>query len=245
MNLVVASSRGGGLQPLLPKGTFVSVNPGAGFKVLCERALELLPSPRSQQGMTHVYIVGGACDVTERKQSHRYKEYVLYDSAESVIERMKQDILSCHSKISSHGVLVIFATIPKFNLETYNNSLLQRNKTTALYHTEHYQEMQDRINNVLNEINNFICETNRKHRVSIPFLHTTIMKRRGNKKRAYYIYLWHLLYDGLHATDELKTLWAASLKAAIKKNRALDDSDEDSHSPKRSWRQEKRPKLRL
>ena len=150
--------------------------------------------------------------------------------------------MACQSKIMAHGALPIFATIPKFHLETYNNTMLKHCKTSIHLHRDFYPEMQERLNITIDKINEFICQINRRQRVSIPFLHTTIMKRRGRKKTSYYIYHWHLLDDGLHPSDQLKEQWANSISAAIRKNRTKDDSDSDPHSPKRSWLREKRPK---
>ena len=172
-----------------------------------------------------------------------YKEVIFSKNPDSVIDDIKNEIAFCRTKILQRGALPIFATIPKLNLELYNKFLVDDNRTSDLRYTHKYPEMQSQIDLVIDRVNVFICETNRKLEVSIPFLHTTIMKRRGSKGKAYYKYLWDLMYDGLHAGNDLKKLWGESLTVAIQKNRAKDYDSDENKSPKRSWRQEKRPRL--
>ena len=242
MDFVVASSRGGGLKPHLPRGTTVDVNPGAELHKLKDRAVKLI-SPPNRPYKPHVYFIGGVPDISElvksESRSFRYREVIYVEKCEDTIERVKKNIMICQSSVVRNGAVPIFCTIPKYNLALYNNSLLQNQKTTCLLHSEHYQDMQERMDSTIDSVNDFIIRTNARNNVHTPCLHTSIKRRRGRAGHGYYVYLWHLLKDGLHAGDYLLTEWAKALKAAIRKNRS-DDSDEENRSPKRSWRSEKR-----
>ena len=254
INIIAADSRGGGLEILLPEGikqkTIVSVTSGKGYQVICDEALALLPPPHlSLKSIYHVYFCCGINDVTDLLVSKevKYKECVMLFSAETIFEKVSILINDCRQAIIKRGAVPIFATIPKMNLADYNNHLLYKAKfykrTKFVVHSEFYPDMQTRLNQAIDKINNYICETNRKLEVSIPFLHTTIMKRCGSKKtKVYYKYLWDLLHDGLHAGDELNGKWAETLCIAIGKNRSRGDVAE-CLSPKRSWLQEKRQRL--
>ena len=149
----------------------------------------------------------------------------------------------CQSLILKRKALPVFSTIPKFNLTKYNNSLLTEGKTSDLRFSNQYEKMQDAINTVVDSINDYILQLNIKTRVSTPFLHHTVMERRGRKGNRYYIYKWELYYDGLHASNELKDEWAKVISKAITLNERLEDSDEEG-SPKRSWKiSSKRPRM--
>ena len=246
MDIVVASSRGRGLEGLLPSGTTLRWESSAGYQVLRNKALALLPPPNSQKERPHVYFLCGVCDITEKigKKRDQYAECLFTKDSAHVIENIKNEIALCRSSVIRRGGLPIFATIPRLNLCIYNNSLLSKKYTKHLLHSDKYPEMQTQINEIIDKINIYICETNRNLEVSIPFLHTTIMKRSGKKGRTHYRYLWNLFEDGLHAGIELNKLWAESLTIAMGKNREKEQiNDDEMRSPKRSWRQEKRPKL--
>ena len=106
---------------------------------------------------------------------------------------------------------------------------------SILRFSNQYEKMQDDINTVVDSVNQYILQLNIKTRVSTPFLHHTVMERRGRKGNRYYIYRWELYYDGLHASNELKDEWAKVISKAITLNERLEDSDKEG-SPKRSWK---------
>ena len=245
MNILVASSRGGGLAHHLPKSTIVEVMPGKTLNKLTERAISRLPPPHRLRETAHVYFLGGIPDISEKVESstplYHYRGIIYVEDCENTISRVQDEIRSCQSAILQQGAIPIFCTISKYNLETYNNSLLENNRTSFLYHSDHYSDMQTRLDHTIDKINDFIIRTNISNNMRTPCLHSAIMKRRGRAKHGYYIYAWHMLKDGLHATKELKELWANSIKVAFDKNRE-NDSDEENRSPKRSWRREKRLK---
>ena len=242
MNIVVASSRGFGLKELLPSGTVVDVNPGGTLQDLRERAKELVPHKVPHKA--HVYYLGGVPDLTVKanrpKNVHsRYREYIFSGEVEPVVKRYKAELIQCQKSTLKDGAIPIFVTIPKYNIKINNNSLLQKGKTNILLHTHRYDDMQTLLESAIEEINTFIFSINRNINVSTPFIHTSIMKRRGRAGHGYHIYCWDLFTDGLHPKESLCKKWATSFEVAFKKNRANDEEDE-TLSPKRSWRRERR-----
>ena len=249
MNIVVSSSRRGGLKDLLPRGTLVDVNPGGKFKLLKHKAASLLPPPYRLHHKPHVYVLGGVPDITEKVKSkspssYHYTEIIFAHESETVIEKVKTEIKSCQSHILKKGAVPVFCTISKFNLNIYNNSLLEDRKTSILLHSEFYDDMQTRIDIGVDAINDYIIKLNSAINMKTPCLHTSLKKRRGSSGHGYYVYDWGLYKDGLHANDRIRSDWAKSLKVAFCKNREFDDSDEENRSPKRSWRGEKRQRTK-
>ena len=247
MNILVSSSRGGGLKALLPRGTVVDVNPGGTYNDLKERVDVLLPPPHRLRQTPHVYVLGGVPDITELVKSksarrYHYRESIFVYESDFTIERVRNEIRLCRSHILRKGATPIFCTIPKFHLAMYNNSLVDKNMTSFLLHSEHYADMQSRIDKVIDNLNDFIIQLNLQINMRTPCIHTSIRKRRGRSGHGYYIYVWSLYKDGLHANDQLKNDWAKALKVAFDKNRESEDSDGENHSPKRGWRREKRPR---
>ena len=246
MNIIVSSSRGGGLKEYLPSGTIVDVNPGGKLKVLKHKAVSLLPPPHRLNRKPHVYILGGVPDITELAKSSSpdfwYRESIFVHDSAPTIDKVKAEIMSCQAHIIKQGAVPIFCTIAKFNLNIYNNSLLKDGKTSILYHSDHYDDMQIRIDEVIDSVNDFIIKINRDIHMKTPCVHTCIKERRGSSGHGYYTYNWGLFKDGLHARPRLYQNWAKSLKVAFRKNRENEDSEEENRSPKRSWRREKRHK---
>ena len=130
------------------------------------------------------------------------------------------------------------------NIRIYNNSLLKKRKTLSLLHSDHYTDMQIRLNKTIDLLNSFIIQCNIDSRVCTPCLNTTVKKRRGTGK-GYYVYLWHLYTDGLHANDALKVTWAECFIQAFEKNHTPVESSDEEKSPKRSWLRAKRQKNSL
>ena len=107
-----------------------------------------------------------------------------------------------------------------------------------------FSEHLSTMTSFFDSINTFIYELNKATGVHTPFLHKTIMQKRGSRKGAkqgrrgkYYIHQYHRLYDGCHASYELADVWSESLKVAMSKNEELEDSDYEE-MPKRAngWR---------
>ena len=121
---------------------------------------------------------------------------------------------------------------------------IKTNHTTVLYHTDHYKGMQNKINNIIDELNGHLSKLNKKAKMSTPFFHDTIAEYRGCKKDCYMIHWRDLLNDVLHTSDILADKWASVFKNNFRLNRRNDDSDDDNRSPYRPWRRQTRaPRL--
>ena len=91
-------------------------------------------------------------------------------------------------------------------------------------------------------INKQIYELNLKLKVSTPFLHCTIMERRGKKSKRRHILRYDRYTDGLHASEDLAASWGEVITRAMTLNDYQEDSEVEG-SPKRSWMQSKRPRV--
>ena len=210
--------------------------------------MQLLPPPHSTPHTQphHIYILAGIPDITEKYSLHEhpyhYTESIYTEDPAKTYQRVKNDIIQCAHKITEAGATPCFTTIATCNIEKYNKHLLHERKTNTLYHTAHYAEMQDRLNDITNELNTFIIETNSSHNMSTPMLHKAIKERRGKAPKGYHIYTWENLYDGVHGTKETKNKWAESIAQAILKIRARHyiSSSEEEQTPKRVWKGERK-----
>ena len=253
MNVLVSSSRGGGLERRLKSRRVsfrIKVQPGGRILKLTDEALKLLPPP-SRHNHTHthhVYILAGIPDITEKYTSddstYRYTECIYTEDPDKTITRIKQYLDTASKKILNAGAIPCFCTIPATNIHKYNTTLMEDRKTHYWHHAEYYDEMQDRLHKVLDTLNTHIIHLNNHQNMSTPMLHSAIKVRKGKAPRGYYKYEWEGLKDGVHGTEPTKDKWATSLQVAINKNRQRHNtpSDEETHSPKRSWRLEKNPK---
>lgn len=181
MNIIVASSRGYGLKDHLPSGTSVDVNPGAKLKFLTSRVPCLVPHPHKLKSPPSVYIIAGIPDLTEKLTSknprYRYTECIFVEEPEVAANRVKQEIVISKQSMCDYGVRPIFCTIPKMNIRIYNNSLLKKRKTLSLLHSDHYTDMQIRLNKTIDLLNSFIIQCNIDSRVCTPCLNTTVKTR--------------------------------------------------------------------
>ena len=76
--------------------------------------------------------------------------------------------------------------------------------------------MQENLNVTIDEINNYIMQTNKDNSVATPHCHSAIRKRSGKGR---YRLNWDGLKDGVHGNSVTRTLWSKSIAAAIKINR--------------------------
>ena len=226
--IVVAASRGVGLKDFLPEGTRVSITGGGSIDQLKQEAMYLLPSSLGSKRY-HIYFLCGIPDITkfERKFNEHYKECVYLEEPSVTSERYLAKLKNCQSFFVERGALPIFCTIPKVLLAKYNLFRLLSGKTATLRLTEQYAKMQENLNLAIDIINNSIYELNNKVKASTPFLHTTIREQRGCKGKRYTAYRWEKLYDGLHATEGLRPVWAECLSKAMRMNSLLEDSDSE------------------
>ena len=252
MNILVSSSRGAGLPERMDLGPYPlrsDIKGGGKLKQLSQMALALLPPPHRYKHTTHVYILAGIPDLTEKLYSkhpyYNYTESIFTEDPEQAIHRMKQEINTCAKTITDAGATPCFATITSCDIHKYNQTLLKDNKTSELLHKNYYEDMQTRLHTTIEEVNKYIAQTNREHNMSTPFCHTAIKKRSGKGTDAHYTYRYSLLYDGVHGKNSTKRDWARTLANAIRLNRQQSESstEDEAHSPKRSWAREKRQRL--
>ena len=161
-NILVTSSRGVGLHTLVKGevlewgGLTTEVIPGGRFSTIAQYVRDLLPSLGKTQSPPHIYIMTGIPDITTLYKgfrfSKKYKECILLDSVESIVDRVKFNIDRCSVKIRNAGGIPIFCTITHMNITKYNQHSLEKNKTFTQLHSDHYKAMQtDTIIDMLNK----------------------------------------------------------------------------------------------
>lgn len=251
MNYLLATSRGGGVEKLMPKDTPIKscVIPGGTYNMLGNRLAEIIPPPTLSGAPTHIYILAGIPDITHKVHHHsihHHTECIYTDNPTDTLNTVKSKIDMISNKVDSLGAKPIFCTITNINVSKYNEHLLHSNKTSTLLHKHQYKDMQEKINTIIDNANKYIREKNRANALSTPFCHSAIRKRMGTKKKHYYTDDWEGLWDGVHATPQTRTKWANTISAAIRLNRVgkkrkTSDtltSDEEK-SPKRAWRRDR------
>ena len=243
MNVVVASSRGFDIQEHLPEGTISESKAGGKLiKTLTPLAKSLTPYANQHYKRPHIYFVCGIPDITELIKSpenspYHYREVIFVEEPSICIKRYQNDLETCQREILRHGALPIFATIPQYSIEIYNNHILtcKHPKTSHLHHNLDYKTMQTNMVETIDSINGIISRMNKTVGASTPFLHHTVKEYRGKKGSRYYVYRYDRYRDGLHAGENLAKKWADSLGNAFVLNQRRDIS-EDEGSPKRSWK---------
>ena len=260
MNVLVATSRGGGLDSLTKQGIQLKghVHPGAKLMDLHhdinDPKCHIIPPSQSSTENTHIYILAGTNDITtltrKHPHIHPYTECIYTETPTETIAHIKRDMAKCADTIRDKGATPIFCTITPLNIEKYNQSLITKNWTRTLTHQDNYNTWQQQIDTIMHDLNEHIIETNNTNNLATPLCHKAIITHHGNKKRGYWRTNWNLLKDGLHGGQKIRKAWAHSISAAIMKNRNItrlpkrsrsSSSEEDIGSPKRSWKSEKRP----
>ena len=242
MDVVVASSRGRNIKKHLPLGTICDFKSGGKLKTLTPIAKAITPT-YNQPRRPHVYFLCGVPDISELVKSpnqneYFYREAIYVEKPEATFERVTKLLDKSQRDILKHGALPVFATIPQFNIEIYNNYMLtdERPQTNHLHHTtQDYNVMQKNLMEAIDRINGYISHINKKVGASTPFLHDTVKQYRGRKGKRYYAYMWGRYRDGLHPGDDLLKKWAEVLSNTFRINREKDVPDEES-SPKRAWK---------
>ena len=245
MSIVVASSRGFKLGQDLP-GIPVEAIPGATLETLRETAESFIPPPSGLcRRRIHFYFLCGVPDISRLVKGPNYRECIYDEEPSATAERYCNNLSSCQQSILRHGALPVFATIPKFNIEIYNNDQLSKGNTSVLHYEDQYKSMQANLVTAIDTINSHIYNINRSINVSTPFLHSTIIERRGRKNRRYNVHRWDKFTDGLHPSEHLRSCWADVLQRAMSLNSALEDSEDEAiDEDERSWkRSSKRPRV--
>ena len=186
MNILIAASRGGCLTSMIRGYNVIQdVSPGASLRELTGKAIARIPPPGCSNNKTHVYIMAGIPDITDKHTSqnrhYRYTECTYTEHSNDTITRSKKEINHCKDTIMAAGAIPILCTITHVSIADYNNHLLKGGKTTILHHQAHYTDMQIKLKATMNEISHYIDTTNHIINMSTPMCHSTIRHRRGRK----------------------------------------------------------------
>ena len=236
MNYLVANSRGTGLRDLIPKSQFQKVlyRPGAKFRNLCDLAISIHNQSNSPDN-THVYILAGITDITDKIKSGNYQEVVFKDQIEIAISKVMNTIRTTKTRLEKHKIKVIFCTVSTMNIDKWNTTRLNQKKTSHLNYTSQYQNMQSNLNKALDAINSQIVEINRESNFHTPLVHKAVKHPKGKGK---FIFKYNWLVDGVHGNSKAQAQWANSVVTAAVKNR-ISEQDDNTNEPKRGWRYER------
>ena len=180
MNIVIASSRGAGLQAHLPKGSYVTTMPGGRLTTLMNKAKDDIPPPHGLTKRYHIYFLCGVPDITSlvKDRNENYRECIYNNEPSHTTDNYVMDLKECQREILKCGALPIFATITKINIRNYNMHSLDNNKTSCLKFSDKYQIMQSKLDQAINLINVEIHKLNKKIGVSSPFSSISLRKKR-------------------------------------------------------------------
>lgn len=212
---VYTSSRGRNIDGQINCRKFTVV-PGGKFQKLGDIAFKDL---NVVDGVKLVYFIAGIPDICTlvRKSEPKYEESFVKKTVNGPIDhvdRVREIIRDTKTKLTSIGCKVVFATIATSSIREWNYHRRSINKTTYLKYTEKYGKMQEELNFIVNEINNFITELNCMDSVVTPFFHSPVHKCKNGKVR----YLYNRFVDGVHPGSELERIWVERLLSAIHVN---------------------------
>ena len=243
MNIVVATSRGGGIagrikNPDYP--TMVIVKPGWKLQALADLAVSCIPPDYRYKHTTHIYFMAGYTDITTRTTSRNPKQDdITYpDAPEATLQKVKHTMLTVSNHITSSGAIPIFCTIVPGKLRKWNIHRQKIGKTIELTHLADYTHMQKNLEIAVDLINTEITIINSTNNMSTPYLHTAIKRRVGPKEHPKTQYYYNHLHDGVHPDAKTRDVWAKSLLKVIhlNRNKSTDSDSDEGKSPKRSWK---------
>jgi hypothetical protein len=226
MDVIVGSSRGRNLGVTL-KNLFHMENwsvSGAQIYQMEEQVdnhywLYIFPNPLYPGESTYIYVVGGICDITTKlkNRAEGYQEIVYNKDVSSNISEVMDLYRHLCQHILSRDCIPVISTIVPVSVQKANNFLLDRNKTSVLYHTHEYFTMQNDVMAVCNALNPQIQELNKLQNVHTLSLHTSVFHnvKKGGKKCFQHINL----FDGVHPNPTLSNRWEQILKMTIENNR--------------------------
>ena len=221
MNIIVTDSRGRDIAKHTHNSKLFSIHshPGANINKLTRNALKLIEN-RTDKHDTHIYIIGGICDLTymDRDWDQNYEETTFMDTPEHATQSLINKITLAHTQIREAGAIPCFATVAPASIHTWNYTRLHQNKTSYLLHYKHYEDMQTLLNTTITNINKQIIELNNKHFMHTPKLADTIIRSRGHTRQ--YRTHYSRLSDGIHLTTKLALSWKTILTKTIHRNRS-------------------------
>ena len=228
-DIVIASSRGEGLEELIrqghpsPQNVEVIYQSSATLSIIKSMALNLIRNSPTDD--IHLYILGGYCNLTQVISSTRhsygrtfkYQEVVFWEDPETAVPRVTNAIHDTFNALNKTHIKPIFCTIPPAFLNIWNKTRLRQHKTSILKHTDKYDNMNLRLMDSCIRINKEIIRLNATHNAFTPKLADTVILKQGKHKG--YKKFEHALEDGVHASDNTKQLWAGLILDAIMRNR--------------------------
>ena len=112
MNILMASSRGGGIDKLMKRETPLKghIYPGGTLAFMTTRLSKALPPPHTSQTTPHVYILAGIPDITTRlkeRSTHMYTESVYTGTPADTITTLKGEIDKIEGAVKDLGGIPI------------------------------------------------------------------------------------------------------------------------------------------
>ena len=236
----------------------VAVRGGAEMKDITTMMCDLIDTyepvwrQTSQIHPNIAYVLGGLCDITEKRKYRDWKgqyEEVIVDFDHShALDYLDSEYRYCELKIKQKGVTPVFATITTMDLQNWNihrytqpSNPRRRRKTDYLLFQSEYPKMQRNLNNIIISANNMIRNINKKNKVMTPDLARYVMiPREGSipgEDMKYKIRTGKShLHDGCHPSLSIKREWNFHMSAVKTVNRlqlsspeAVKIIDEASH----------------
>ena len=181
MDVILASSRGKGILPILrdlhPSPHHLMLNPTSGATIaeLTDQAITIIRKAKNPRDY-HFYFIGGYCDITHRMQrtmnlSGRAvfnEEITFQEDPDVTVARLSQIIATSSDRIKSYGAIPIFCTIAPSSLHTWNHTRLSQKKTSHLEHFNNYPHMQENLIQAIIRTNQVINEMNETNQVATP-----------------------------------------------------------------------------
>ena len=223
MDLVMATSRGKGLAPLLRNDSLkipIIVEPhgGAFIEDLTNMAVDIIDRSHFKPKDIHVYYIAGLPDITVKEKGPHYQEVIFNESPEEATSRVSGIIANAEQAIKDMGAVPCFSTIAPMSLRSWNNFCLDNHRTSHLLHFRHYPDMQDLLIEATIAINQYIFSVNISNNMMTPRLGETILHKQNSHKK-HRIRYGRLDKDGVHLIDQTKYMWADIFLESSIKNR--------------------------
>ncbi|CAG2195383.1 unnamed protein product [Mytilus edulis] len=192
----------------------IYVKSGGRLQDLCRIAVSRLKGDMS--GCIIYFVVGipDICTLTRKKDQFNLYEESWLDLEVDHVSKMKDIISDTERRIKEFGGKVVFTTITTSSFRDWNSHRLRINKTKYLLYEEEYPKMQEKLHEILREINKFITELNCRNNMITPFLHTYVHKKKGDKIK----YIFSKLVDGVHPSEDLGCKWFQYMERIILEN---------------------------
>ena len=226
MNIIVASSRGKGMELLAdPPYNYIRVRSGEKILDLAEVAIKIISDNYHRIDPADpicVYFLAGLPDTTSMiKQFYRlngmnccYQEVTFPESPDQAYLRITDIIQAASDRIKSFHAIPVFATYAPSSLSVWNRTRLLQHKTSHLNHFSQYPTMQENLITTIDRINNQIFAIYSKENVITPNLAELIVYKRQSALRVRY----GKLKDGVHVNSKVKNAWITILTNIMAKN---------------------------